>query len=160
MNGKRPACVALLIVLAVAACATKGTTAPRPLPILDGIYHFSERPVQLQDAIEGTLTVISDTVIVDAQPGPCRYDQQQSWGRDHPYVYLCAEITLRFDRYNPVQKASYHTMTTIYERRTVCVRYETNSSGQRVCVQQETQEVPRKISVSGSLHMTRVQNPD
>ena len=160
MNGKWLGCVAVLVLLAAAACATKGTTAPKLLPMLDGIYHFSERPPQLQDAIEGTLTVISDTVIVDAQPGPCRYDQQQSWGRDHPYVYLCAEITLSFDRYNPVQKASYRTTTTILERRTVCVRYETNSSGQRVCVQQETQSIPRKISVSGSLHMTRVQNPD
>ena len=152
-----PACV---ILLALAACGKKGATAPRPLPMLDGVYRFSERPAQLQDAIEGTVTVISDTVIVDAQPGPCRYDQQQSWGRNHPYVYQCAEITLSFDRYSPVQKASYHTTTTIFERRTVCVRYETNSAGQRVCVQQETQSVPRKISVYGSLHMTRVQNPD
>jgi len=152
-----PACVMLL---AIAACGKKGATAPKPLPMLDGVYHFSERPPQLQDAIEGTLTVISDTVIVEAQPGPCSYDREQSWGRNHPYVYRCAEITLSFDRYNPVQKASYRTTTTIFERRTVCVRYETNSSGQRVCVQQETQSVPRQISVSGSLHMTRVQNPD
>ena len=152
-----PACVTLL---AIAACGKKGATAPKPLPMLDGVYRFSERPPQLQDAIEGTLTVISDTVIVDAQPGPCSYDREQSWGRNRPYVYRCAEITLSFDRFNPVQKASYRTTTTIFERRTVCVRYETNSSGQRVCVQQETQSVPRQISGTGSLHMTRVQNPD
>ena len=140
-------------------CASKGTTAPKPPPIADGVYEFSERPGQLQEAIEGTLTILGDTLLFDGRPGPCRYDEQASWGKNHPFTYRCAEITLTFDRYYPIDRAYYHTTTIVNDRRTVCVRYSTNAAGQQVCTQTETQTVPRQISVSGSLHPRRVLNP-
>lgn len=145
---------------ATTACGKGGATAPRPLPIMDGVYEFTERPAQLDQAIQGTVTVLRDTVLVDAQPGPCRYDEQASWGKNHPFTYRCANVILTFGRYNPISGASYRTTTTVNDHRTVCVQYATNASGQRVCVQQQTQTIPRQVTVSGSLHPNRVVNPE
>ena len=142
------------------ACAKRGATAPAPLPIVEGVYQFAERPSQLDEPIEGTFTIAGDTLLLDARPGPCRYDEQASWGKNHPFTYHCADVTLTFDRYSPLSRSNYRTTTTVYDRRTVCVQYATNSAGQRVCVQQETQTVPRRVNVSGALHPTRVENPE
>jgi hypothetical protein len=151
---------ALALLATFAACTSKPASAPRPLPIVEGTYQFSERPARLAEAIEGTVTVAGDTLLVEARPGPCRYDEQASWGKNHPFTFQCAEVTLTFDRMHPVDRASYRTTTLVNERQTVCVRYDTNTAGQRVCVQQETQTIPRQISVSGSLRLTRVANPE
>lgn len=150
----------LVALAAIGACGKKGTTAPQPGANVDGVYQFTERPAQLDQPIEGTLTISGDTIIVDARPGPCRYDEQASWGKNHPFTYRCADITVTVDRYNPIGRALYRTTTTVNDRRTVCVRYEVNSAGQRVCAQQETQVIPREVSLSGNLHPTRVVNPE
>jgi hypothetical protein len=141
--------------LALAACTSKGSSTPGPAPLLDGIYRFSEKPAPLTQSIEGTMTVLHDTVMVDAQPGPCRYEDKLSWSGG-AIVYRCAEMTLSFDRSNPLRNSTFHTSVSVDERKTVCVRYDTNPAGQRVCVQQETQLVPREVQVSGTLHPTRV----
>lgn len=155
--GRLVACAALA---GAGACGKKAASAPAPLPLVDGVYQFVERPAQLDQSIEGTVTIVGDTLIVDARPGPCRYDEQASWGKNHPFTYRCADITLTFDRYTPISRASYRTTTTVNERRTVCVEYARSSTGQQVCVKQETQTIPRQVSISGSLHPTRIANPD
>ena len=151
--------ISVTACLVLAACAAK--RAPelepesKPAEIFDGIYRFSESPQPLQQPIEGTMTVLRDTVFVDAQPGPCRYEDKLSWGTSS-IVYRCAEIMLSFDRANPVRNSKFRGTVKVDERRTVCVRYEINSSGRRVCVQQDTQIVQREVNVSGILHPARV----
>ena len=143
----------------LAACGgTKGSSAPEPAPILDGIYHFSERPQPLTQSIEGTMMILRDTVMIDAQPGPCRYEDRLSWGTSS-IVYKCAEMLVYVDRANPVRNSKFRTTVMVDEKKTVCVRYEVNARGQRVCVQQETQIVQRAVPVSGVLRPTRVVNP-
>ena len=146
--------IGVTLCLAVAACTTKASPDPEPV-ILDGIYRFSERPAQLPQSIEGTMTILRDTIWVDAQPGPCRYDDKTSWG-NKAIVYRCAEMTLSIERLNPIRNAAFSATTTIEERRTVCTQYGTNSSGQRVCLQRDTQIVPRQVTVNGMLHPVRV----
>jgi len=150
--------LSVIACLLLAACGAKGSSAPEPAPILDGVYRFSERPQPLTQSIEGTMMVLRDTVMIDAQPGPCRYEDKLSWGTSS-IVYKCAEMTVYVDRANPVRNSKFRTVVTVDERRTVCVRYETNARGQRVCVQQETQIVQREVPVSGILRPTRVTNP-
>lgn len=146
--------------LLLAACGAKGSSTqdPAPMPILDGIYRFSERPQPLTQSIEGTMMVIRDTVMIDAQPGPCRYEDKLSWGTSS-IVYKCAEMTVYVDRANPVRNSKFLITVKVDERKTVCVRYDVNARGQRVCVQQETQIVQRDVPVSGVLRPTRVTNP-
>ena len=156
-------CLPLVVVTALtgaAACGKKAATAPAPLPIVEGVYQFVERPSQLDQPIEGTITFAGDTVLVDARPGPCRYDEQASWGKNHPFTYRCAEITLTFDRYSPLSRSSYRTTAIVYDRRTVCVQYATNAAGKQVCVRSETESVPRQVPVSGNLRLVRVANPE
>jgi hypothetical protein len=145
-------------LMLLAACGAKPSSTV-PAPIFDGIYRFSERPQQLTQPIEGTITILRDTIMVDAQPGPCRYEDRLSWGGTS-IVYRCAEMTLSFDRSNPLRNARFRTTVTVDERRTVCVRYEVNRQGQRVCAQQETQIVQREVPISGMLRPTRVSGSD
>lgn len=159
MRRNRLESAVLATLFAAAACGSKGTPAPKPLPIVEGVYEFSERPTQMDEAIEGRVTILGDTLLVDARPGPCRYDEQASWGKNHPFTYQCADITLTFDRYYPIDRASYRTTTIVNERHTVCVQYTTNAAGQQLCTRTETQTVPRRVSLSGSLHPRRISSP-
>ena len=93
------------------------------------------------------MTVLADTIMVDAQPGPCRYEDKRSWGNTS-IIYRCAEMTLMLDRKNPVRNSRFYTTVSVEERKTVCVRYDTNSAGQRYCAQQDTQIVSRDVEVS------------
>ena len=148
--------IGMTFCLLAAACKSNASATPEPEPvILDGIYRFSERPAQLPQSIEGTMTVLRDTIWVDAQPGPCRYDDKTSWG-NKSIVYRCADMTLSIERLNPIRNAAFSATTTIEERKTVCTQYSTNSAGQRVCVQRDTQIVPRRVTVNGMLHPVRV----
>jgi len=137
------------------ACSAKQSEAPEPAAILDGIYQFSESPRPLPQPIEGTMTILRDTIFVDAQPGPCRYEDKLSWGSSS-LVYRCAEMTISFDRANPLRNSKFRTTVRIDERKSVCVRYQTNAAGQQVCAQQEIQMVPRDVQVNGILHPKRV----
>ena len=149
--------ISLIALVSLAACGSAHSSTPAP--ILDGIYRFSERPQPLTQPIEGTLTILRDTIMVDAQPGPCRYEDKLSWGSSS-IVYRCAEMTLSFDRSNPLRNARFRTTVTVDERKKVCVRYDVNPRGERVCVQQETQIVQREVPVSGMLRPVRAPRAD
>jgi hypothetical protein len=140
-------------------CAShKGTSAPRTAPLRDGVYSYSERPPQSSAVIEGTFTVLADTVMLDAHSGICHYDLRSS-SRSGPFVYVCDAVTLYFDRFDPVRKASYRTTRTVYDRTQVCDQYNTNSAGQQVCVHYRTEITERQEPVSGLLHPVRVEDP-
>jgi hypothetical protein len=151
---------ATLLVLsgAAAACTKSGAPETPPTPRV-GVFRFTERPAQTSLTIEGSVFVTHDSVVVDATPGPCRYDSQLSHATG-PIVYRCADVTFWFDRYDPVGRATYHTSTLVTEHHTVCVRYTADASGHQVCAQSETQTSERQVSVNGTLHMETVSRPD
>jgi len=148
----------LVVAATAAACAKSGAPATVPTPRV-GVFRFTERPAQISQTIEGRILVTNDSVVVDATPGPCRYDNQASHATG-PIVYQCADVTLSFDRFDPVGHAMYRTSTTVTERHTVCVRYTTDASGHQVCAQTETQTNDRQVPVTGTLHMETVARPD
>ena len=148
--------ILLVLVATAAACAKSGS--PEPAPRV-GLFRFSERPAQTSLTIEGRIFVTHDSVVVDETPGPCRYDISGSRATG-PIVYQCADVTLSFDRYDPVGRATYHTSTTVAEHHTVCVRYTADASGHQVCAQTETQTSERRVAVNGTLHMETVSRPD
>ena len=153
----RRAILTLVSVIA-AACTQSGAPATPPTPRV-GVYRFTERPAQISQTIEGRILVTHDSVVVDATPGPCRYDTQASLATG-PIVYRCAEITFSFDRYDPVGHSTYRTTATVTEKKTVCVRYASDSAGRQTCAQRETQTSERQVPVTGTLHMETVARPD
>jgi len=152
------AAVAIAFLILGACAGAEPSDDPEPAERLDGIYRFSDTPRPLAQPIEGRMTILGDTIFIDAQPGPCRYDDKASWGSSQ-MVYRCAEMSILIDRANPLRNTKYHTTIRVDERKSVCVRYQTNSAGQRVCAQQETQMVPRDVEVNGILHPKRVDHP-
>ena len=99
-----------IVMTMLAACASHrgsagalAATGPGASP--DGRYTFEERPTGTPRVLEGTFIVLRDTILVDATPGPCRYNPRTTPGG--PIMYLCADVSLSFDRRDPVMKATY-----------------------------------------------------
>ncbi len=154
----RPYC---LVVLALAACAPHGSGAPAPPAPPDriGVYRFTERPSGLNTPIEGRVLVTHDSVVVEAEPGPCRYDSHAT-SPGGPIVYQCADISISFDRFDPVGRATYRTTKMVMDRKTTCVRYTTDSKGNQVCAQQQTETTERSVPVTGTLHLNVIAHAD
>ena len=146
-----------IVALALAACTQHGSGAPAP-PVRIGVYRFTERPNGVNTTIEGRVLVTHDSVVVEAEPGPCRYDPHSTAGG--PIVYQCADVSISFDRFDPVGRATYRTTKTVTERKTTCVRYTTDSSGKQVCAQQQTETVQHDVPVTGTLHMDTIAHPE
>ena len=75
--------------------------------------------------------------------------------RGAPFAYLCGDVTLSFDRSDPVRKAMYSFTTTDQKLVKVCVRYTTGSNGQQVCAETQTQTVDQKVTHAGTLRLHR-----
>jgi hypothetical protein len=104
--------------------------------------------------LEGEVTVERDTILVEAIPGPCHYDQLRS--RARTVVYQCAEVFLAFDRDNPIDRARYALVTTAEVPIRTCARYTTTADGRRVCAQTRIEVVRRDVHRSGRLRPHRV----
>ena len=159
MRSGASAAIVLSLLGAVMACASSGV--PREWSMADdvGSYRFEER-VSTGDGLqsmvlEGVFTVRRDTVVVDATPGPCRYDRRST--RGGAFVYNCADVTLRFDRDDPVRRSTYTVTVTVRTQRTVCVRYATSATGQRFCAQTRVEESESSAPRSGPLNPRRVE---
>ena len=146
-----------LVVAALAGCPQHGASAPGP-PSRIGVYRFTERSPQLRQPLSGRLFVTHDSVAVEAEPGPCRYDTRST--SSGPIVYQCADVTLSFDRRDPIRNSTYRTTTTVMEHRTTCARYTTDSSGRQVCAQQQTETNERQVPVTGTLHLEIIAHPN
>jgi len=146
-----------LAVLIAPACAQHGAGAPAP-PVRIGVYRFTERPNGVNTTIQGRVLVTHDSVVVEAEPGPCRYDQQTT--ASGPIVYRCADVTIAFDRFDPVGRATYRMTKTVTDRKTTCVRYTTDSAGKQICAQQQTETTERDVPVTGTLHLDTIAHPE
>lgn len=151
----RPYC---LVALALAACAQHGSGAPAP-PVRIGVYRFTERPTGVNTTIQGRVLVTHDSVVVEAEPGPCHYDSRASTAGG-PIVYQCADVSISFDRFDPVGRATYRTTKTVMDRKTTCVRYTTDAKGNQVCAQQQTETTEREVPVIGTLHLDTIAHPE
>lgn len=122
-----------------------------------GAFRFWERVSDTSPGVtlEGELVVERDTILVEVTHGLCHYDPFQSRGM--AVVYNCAGVVLRFDRDNPIDRATYSLVTTAHVPVRTCVRYVTNADGRRVCAQTRTVMEPREVRRSGRLRPQRVQ---
>ena len=106
--------VCLGAVAVFGACSSPKPETAVALDGLIGVYHFSERiagaPGNPPIVFEGEFTVIGDTIKVDARPGPCRYAKRNAGVTS--LSYQCGDITVTFDRRNPVERSTY-SMTVV-----------------------------------------------
>ncbi|HYC50634.1 MAG TPA: hypothetical protein VEB19_05925 [Gemmatimonadaceae bacterium] len=145
--------------LAAAACSS---ARPRSDVIPEsqlGTYDFLERitggnALAAQgEVLQGTVTILRDSVIVDMSPGPCSYEIRSATS---PSIsYRCAGVLVTFDRSNPVLRANYNTSVIERVPVRVCVRYATNSSGQQVCTQWGTDYEERRATRTGTLRLNK-----
>jgi hypothetical protein len=146
------------VVVALAACSA---SAPRDDGLTDvGVYRFMERVEGGESAmtilLEGSITVMPDTVVIDAVPGPCQY---MPGGTRMSMTYRCGNFTISYDRFARRDPARYSVRTTTYRHTRVCRRYVIDAQGRQTnsCAQwaTETTEVP--ATRSGRIRLQRVE---
>ena len=133
-------------------CASTGTKVGMRAALV-GAYRFTER-VAPDVELEGTFVVETDTVSIEAQPGPCRYERERS--NVLAISYTCGDVSYVFDRSDPVRTARYVAIVHLRETRTTCIRYTVTSTGQQVCSQSRNETVFRDVRRSGLLRPHRV----
>ena len=147
---------AALTLAFAASCASNGKKIGiRPEAV--GAYRFSER-VNDDVYVDGTFVVESDTVSIEANPGPCRYDGERS--NVLVISYTCGDVSYVFDRHDPARNPRYATTVQVMETRTVCVGYTVDSSGRTVCARYQTEKIPRDVRRSGVLRTQRIPSDD
>jgi hypothetical protein len=154
----KPLCVAAILLIGISeGCVPSSSRGSAASASRVGVFRFLERVPDTSPGVtlEGGITVETDTILVEAAPGPCHYDNLRSRGTT--VVYRCAEVFLYFDRSNPIDRARYSLVATVNVPVTTCARYTTTTDGRRVCAQVRTEMVTREVRRSGRLRPQRVQ---
>lgn len=148
--------IALIALLAAVldACAS---SPPRTLSFPDsqlGRYRYLQvvPSTSPQKTLEGTIIIERDTLTVEDNSGLCRYDRNSG---SVAIVYHCGDVTYRFDRKDPINRADYGVTMLTYVAVTRCVQYTTNSEGQRVCSRTDQSTEERRVGRSGRLKPVR-----
>ena len=142
----------LVLALFAAACASSGMgpAGSKPLPI--GVYHVLERVQRTNPpvTIEGTITILPDTLIAEFTPGPCTTTPSSTTA----FNLRCAEVEYTFEKRDPLLYNYYAVKTseTVTDRK--CVQYVANR-----CVQYETSVKEQNATRTGRLHPTMRGSP-
>lgn len=122
-----------------------GTTAP-PAPAL-GRFAFYERVAGgiATVIIDGTIEVRPDTILVEAAPGPCQYEE--SGASTRAVTYQCGPTRISIDRQDPLRRSAWATTIRVAEPTRTCTRYNPDRS----CAEWRTQMSEREVSRSGWL---------
>jgi hypothetical protein len=102
--------------------------------------------------LDGRIIVERDTLTVEDNSGLCRYDRNSGI---LSIVYHCGDVTYRFDRRDPINRADFGVTTTVYTTVTKCLDYTTNSNGQRVCARTGPVTEERRVGRTGRLKPVR-----
>lgn len=141
------------LVFSLALLTACAATSPRQ-PIrsaMIGTYRFDQR-VSEDTQIVGKFTVEADTVLMDADSGPCRQQSTSSY-----FSYTCGtDVIYRFDRSNPVGFASYIVTVQVKKTRKWCRNFTVSSTGQTVCAEFGNEVYYQNERRSGALRATRV----
>ncbi len=148
--------LSLVSLAGLAACAHRGAPDPAPQTSRVGIYRFTEHPPQSKQPFQGRVGVTNDTVVVETESGPCLYDPHSPAGTT--VIYHCGDITVSFNRTNPVLTARYTVNTTVTDQQATCARRTSDS--RQTCIQQRNDPIERQVPVTGTLHLELVIKPD
>ncbi len=152
----RRAITAVASLAILAGCASNASKVGRRSELV-GAYRFTER-VSTDLELEGIFVVETDTVSLEANPGPCRYERERS--NVLAISYSCGDVSYAFDRSDPVHTARYSAIVHLRETRTICIRYTVTSTGRQVCAESRNETVFRDVRRSGVLRPQRVADDD
>jgi hypothetical protein len=146
--------VATLVAL-LDACAS---SPPQPFSFPErhvGSYRYTEvvPSTSPKKTLEGRIVVERDTLTMEDNSGLCRYDMNLS--SNVTIVYHCGDVTYRFDRRDPINRAAFGLTTTEYIQVIKCLDYVTNANGQRVCARTGPSTEERRAGRSGRLKPVR-----
>lgn len=113
----------------------------RPIPVSQhGTFRFTDRVSDASPTItvEGEFVVQADTILPGVTAGFCQPVIPPS---TQAFNFRCGNVSLSFDRLNPLQRATYAVQGTAMELQRVCRRFVPNQFGQQVCVQYGTESV-------------------
>ena len=153
--------IALTVSLTVVGCA--GSGSPSTLPPLPAAFSGSYDVYGNinNDAVSALVTFYDDrTYRVDSNHGSCN-SRFNNLVRGPKIRLGCSNLRITFTlaggEFFNYAEASLTTVERVPSGQ-VCKRYETNqTTGQRVCVQQETRYVDRSITRNGSLQVRKAQ---
>ena len=142
------------VVLVVCLSCSRHAASPPPVTSLNGSYRFVERVATMNETITGGIVIRGDTLIAVDGAGVCEYDVRAS-RNDNVIVYHCGAVTLRFDRRDPIGKATFATTTSVQSRQVIC---DTARRGRCAAPRVENTTVQRPVT--GILHLKRLEPPD
>lgn len=120
-----------------------------------GIYRFEER-VSPDLYLDGRFMVQADTIELELKTALCRAEPNLSI---QTLTYSCGnEVWIRFDRLQPIVRATYSAQVLVTETRSVCARYTTNRAGQQVCAEYKRESYQRVSTRTGRLKPQRLEN--
>ncbi|HEX6943799.1 MAG TPA: hypothetical protein VF128_12790 [Gemmatimonadaceae bacterium] len=147
--------LSILTLATLFGCATSGLTSQigDTTGIREGNYDFfASIPGQ---HLRGTLRILKDTVLVDAEGSGCVPSVQPIQTNRNVFFYGCTSgALLTFDRNNPVQRSKWSTSVPVRRQREVCVQTEIRS-GREVCVRREIETYEVMESRSGTVQVVR-----
>lgn len=139
------------VFVACAACS-HSPAKPAPAPSLNGSYRFVERPAAMLEPISGGIVIRGDTLIAVDDAGVCEYDKRASQ-HDNVIVYRCTAVTLRFDRRDPIGKATYAGVARVDSRQLIC------DEPQRGRCKPRVENTTASKPIAGVLHLKRIVEP-
>lgn len=140
-------------ILGILVCVSCIRHSSGATPVsLNGSYRFIEQPVTMNEPITGGIVIRGDTLIAVNDAGVCEYDARASQ-HDNVIVYQCGTVTLRFDRRDPIGKATYQTTVQIQSRQVIC------DERQPRCVRPRVENTTVGKPITGKLHLKRIDEP-
>ncbi len=130
-----------LVLLGLLMACGSNAVQLRPIPESQfGTYRFTDRVSAASPTIvvEGEFTIQADTIVAGVTLGSC---QPMIPPSTQSFNFRCGQVSLSFDRRNPLQRATYSVEGTAIELQRVCVRFTVNQSGQQICVQYGNERV-------------------
>ena len=122
-----------------------GPASP-PAPAL-GRFTFFERVAGgiATVIVEGAIEIRPDTILVEAAPGPCQYEESRSSAL--AVTYQCGPTSISINRVDPLRRSAYATIIRVMETQRTCVRLNPDRS----CAEWRTQNSEREVPRSGWL---------
>lgn len=95
--------------------------------------------------LDGSVTLLPDTLTVSLATSPCTYDAHSRGNRWIRYV--CGDVTFSFRRRNPLRENSCTAPATDFVVQPVCLQTAIDARGREVCTRRGSERVERRGTI-------------
>ena len=142
--------IAPSLCVVVVACAS--AWRPPAGATAYGVYRYHQQVLNARPAVilDGSVTLLPDTLVVSLATSPCTYDPRSYGNRWIRYV--CGEVTFSFNRRNPLRENSYTAPLTEFVYESVCLQTVIDSRGREVCARRGNERVERRGTIRAPIN--------